>query len=95
MTFPKCLITGTLLNPDATPLFDVAVYSRVVEVGNNPIFKSSALVSDRPQVVRTDENGFFAFSLPRNVDAIITCEEANYEKQVTIPDQSAVNLEDL
>jgi hypothetical protein len=95
MTFPKCLITGTLLNADASPQFDVAVYSKIVDAGNNATFKSSALVTTLPQVVRTDENGFFAFSLPREVEAIITIEEADYEKQVTIPDQSAVNLEDL
>jgi len=95
MAFPTCVVNGTVLNADSSPLFDVAVRARIIDPGGGATFIGTAAVSTLSLVTRTDENGIWSIALPREVEAIITIDEVDYTRQVTIPDQSSVNLSEL
>jgi hypothetical protein len=94
-TPPICVLTGTLFHSDGIPAANTSVRLQTIQAGNNAIFIGSSGISKMPLSTFTDENGVFFLNVLQGLQAILSIEDLDYEKQVTIPAQAAVDIKDL
>lgn len=85
-----CTVTGTVINPDGTPLVDGSVSATVISHS----FTGGALVGGTA-FTSTNYDGTFALSLVIGSRVILTIEHVGYSKAFTVPDDPTVDIEDL
>ena len=92
----QCVITGTLVNVVGTPMAHAVVGVRADVPANGVVFdEDGQAVGDGERIDLTDENGYFEISLVRGLHIVIRIEALNLFRQVTVPDQATVTLEEL
>lgn len=90
-----CDVSGTVLDGGGSPVVDAPVHAHI-RAGEDPYFDGDGkLISDGTVSTNTDGNGDFTIKLIQGLDYVINIEEANYHKQVTIPETATAELKDL
>jgi hypothetical protein len=87
-----CLLTGKITDVSGRPVRLASVNFKSV-----PIMQTlyTSVLSTGVKTAYTDRNGEFAIRLLRGAQLIASCEKTGYRKQITIPDQTTVDLKDL
>lgn len=86
-----CEVYGYVKNGSGDPVSGAEINARVVPV----VVDGNTAYSTKLMIVRSDTDGYFAIKLKRGENYVLDIPISTYNKEVTVPDQASVELEDL
>jgi hypothetical protein len=87
-----CYIYGTLTDASGRPVRNATLTFKPVPTAQTI---GSTILARTTKTARTDRLGAFEIRVLRGSQLIVTCDILQYRKQITVPDQERVDLEDL
>jgi hypothetical protein len=87
-----CYIYGTLTDASGRPVRNATLTFKPIPTAQTI---GSTILARTTKTARTDRLGAFEIRVLRGSILIVTCDILQYRKQITVPDQERVDLEDL
>jgi hypothetical protein len=87
-----CYIYGTLTDASGRPVRNATLTFKPIPTAQTI---GSTILARTTKTARTDRLGAFEIRVLRGSQLIVTCDILQYRKQITVPDQERVDLEDL
>ena len=92
MSWSKCIVSGYIADPTGEPVENETLHIRAYDTPQN---NKENFIHAASKVVRSGEDGFFYFELIRNSVIKITAYRLGIEKDVVVPDEPFLTLDEL
>lgn len=86
-----CEVYGYVKDGSGEPISGAEVNARLIPL----VVDGNTAYSTKIMVVRTNTDGYFSIKLKRDENYVLDIPVSTYNKEVTVPDQASVELEDL
>ena len=90
-----CILSGRLVELTGSPIQGAVISFRPDRGRNTVLFTDGGALGEDEHVELTGEDGEFAISLTQGLTLILRIDAVDLHKQVTVPEQATVTLEEL